>query len=167
MTWRAGSVDAFSNSLAFEIEDAFQSLVLAENGEPLEPAGERDRRILFAAIAQGVLEYLAANDSQIGVRFTGVGSGVSATIQLPVPRIAVSATGTGSSRTARVTGSDFPSGTVTARWLPGGESGGSTAVGSGGTFALTLARPASIGSGPHAVVARDSQGDELVGRVTL
>jgi hypothetical protein len=167
MTWRAGSVDVFSSSVAFEIEQAFESLLLAAKGEPLPPTGEEERRILFAAIAQGVLRYLGANDGQIAVQLSGVPAGASASIRLPVPRISVSATGTGASRTARVTGSDFPTGTVSVRWEPNGEAGGSTSVSTSGTFTLTLTRPTSIGSGQHAVVARNSQGDEVVGQVTL
>jgi hypothetical protein len=167
MTWRAGSVDVFTGSLAYEIEQAFQSLVLAAKGEPLQPQGEPDRRILFAAIAQGVLQYLAANDGQIAVQVTGAGAGVSATVRLPVPRIVVSPVGSGGSRTAQVLGYDFPSGTVTVRWKPSGALGGSTSVSSTGTFTLTLSRPASIAVGRQAVVATNSHGDEIPGQVTL
>jgi len=167
MTWRAGSVEAFSSSLAAEIENAFQSLVLATKGEPLQPSGAQDRKVLFAAIAQGVLQYLGANDTQIAVQLSNLPAGAAASIRIPVPRVTVSATGSGGSRTAYVTGTDFPAGTVTVRWEPSGAAGGSTSVSSSGTFSLTLARPAAVVSGPQAVVARDSQGDEIPGQVTL
>jgi hypothetical protein len=107
MTWRAGSVEAFSNSLAAEIENAFQSLVLATKGEPLQPSGAQDRKVLFAAIAQGVLQYLGANDTQIAVQLSNLPAGAAASIRIPVPRISVSATGSGGSRTAYVTGPNF------------------------------------------------------------
>jgi hypothetical protein len=167
MSLRAGSVDAFSGSLAAEIDSAFKALVLATKGEPLEQKGEQDRWILFAAIAQGVLAYLGANDGQFAVDLRNLPAAASATIRLPVPRISVSPIGSGGSSTARVYGYDFPTGTATVRWKPSDASGGSVVVPSSGNFTLTLARPAGLASGPQALVARSSSGDEVAGQVTL
>jgi hypothetical protein len=57
---KAGTVNDFANSLASYIDKAMQNEWQAVKGEAL-PAGqgEDDRKILFAAIAQGVLKFLA------------------------------------------------------------------------------------------------------------
>jgi len=56
---KAGTADDFSASLAAYMERAMQNEWRAVKGEGL-PAGlgVQDRRILFAAIAQGVLKFL-------------------------------------------------------------------------------------------------------------
>lgn len=56
---KAGTVKTFGNSMASYIDDAMRSEWQAVKGDPL-PAGlgEEDRKILFAAIAQGVLKFL-------------------------------------------------------------------------------------------------------------
>lgn len=56
---KAGTLDDFAGSLASYIDKAMQNEWQAVKGEPL-PAGqgEDDRKILFAAIAQGVLKFL-------------------------------------------------------------------------------------------------------------
>ena len=61
MAIKAGSVQDFGDSMANAIEQAFQAEWDANEGAPLNEAGEQSRRILFAAIAQGVVDYLAAN----------------------------------------------------------------------------------------------------------
>ncbi|VAW64528.1 hypothetical protein MNBD_GAMMA10-316 [hydrothermal vent metagenome] len=69
------SDSAFVNSMAEEIENAFQTEWNALKDTPL-PAGtavEQDRKILFAAISQGVLNYLHRQKTDIP---TTVNSGV-------------------------------------------------------------------------------------------
>jgi len=61
------SDSAFVNSMAEEIENAFQAEWNALKDTPL-PAGtavEQDRKILFAAISQGVLNYLHSQKTHI------------------------------------------------------------------------------------------------------
>jgi hypothetical protein len=70
---RAGSVSNFSDSMAEAMDLAFQSEWDAVKDIPLGEAGEEDRKILFSAIAQGVIKHLQQhiNDAlQIEVRVT-------------------------------------------------------------------------------------------------
>jgi hypothetical protein len=57
----AVSSSSFSNSMAQEIEDAFIAEWNAVKGTPLPDNAEQDRKIMFAAVAQGVLNYLHAH----------------------------------------------------------------------------------------------------------
>ena len=61
MALKAGTVSNFSNSMAAAIEQAFQTEWNTHKDIELGDAGEEDRKILFAAIAQGVVEYLSDN----------------------------------------------------------------------------------------------------------
>lgn len=57
---KAGTVNDFASSLASYIDTAMQNEWRIVKGEPL-PTGDQgadDRKILFAAIAQGVLKFL-------------------------------------------------------------------------------------------------------------
>lgn len=62
---------AFANSMAAAMESALNSL-LASEGNPTVPVDNtpesRDRRILFLAIAQGVVNHLAANADAFHIR---------------------------------------------------------------------------------------------------
>jgi hypothetical protein len=56
---KAGTVNDFANSLASYIDTAMQNEWQAVKGEALpNDQGADDRKILFAAIAQGVLKFL-------------------------------------------------------------------------------------------------------------
>ena len=61
---KAGHVNDFSNSLAEAIEIALQQEVLATKGISLPSDGQEDRRLLFVAIARGVLQYLKAHEAE-------------------------------------------------------------------------------------------------------
>ncbi|MEO7232687.1 MAG: hypothetical protein ABIW96_08420 [Polaromonas sp.] len=58
---KAGTVDNFTSSLAAYIDKAMQNEWQARKGESLPDTGQgaEDRKILFAAIAQGVMKFLA------------------------------------------------------------------------------------------------------------
>lgn len=58
---KAGTLDDFTSSLAAYIDTAMQNEWQARKGERLPETGPgvEDRRILFAAIAQGVMKFLA------------------------------------------------------------------------------------------------------------
>ena len=62
MALKAGTVANFSSSLAEAMDNAFQQEWLALKGIPLPTQGQDDRRMLFAAIAQGLFVYLKANE---------------------------------------------------------------------------------------------------------
>ena len=77
MALKAGHVDDFSGSLAEAIENAMKEEWQAVKGEPMPDTDPNDRRILFVAIAQGVLGYLNAhtNDAINTIEFdTGAGT---------------------------------------------------------------------------------------------
>lgn len=64
---KAGTVDDFASSLASYIDTAMQNEWQAVKGEAL-PTGDQgadDRKILFAAIAQGVMKFLADNGADL------------------------------------------------------------------------------------------------------
>lgn len=70
---KPGSVSDFAGSMAEAINQAFQVEWDAVKPESLPSTGEEDRKILFAAIAQGVVKHLKekANEAfQIDVRVT-------------------------------------------------------------------------------------------------
>jgi len=56
---KAGTVDDFTSSLASYMDTAMKNEWLAVKGESLPEQGAADRQILFAAIAQGVMKFLA------------------------------------------------------------------------------------------------------------
>jgi hypothetical protein len=60
---------AMADSMALAIENAMREVFHAVKGMPLPDAGEEDRRILFVAVARGVLGYL--RDHQAGNIATG------------------------------------------------------------------------------------------------
>ncbi len=54
---------ALSNSMALAIDEEMAAVYEAVKGVPMPEAGEEDRRILFTAIARGVLKYLRDNSA--------------------------------------------------------------------------------------------------------
>ena len=71
MTLKAGHVSDFTDSMAKAMEDALKSEWLAVEGVVMPDVGEKYRRLLFVAIAQGVVKHLRekANEAfQIEVR---------------------------------------------------------------------------------------------------
>ena len=78
MALKAGTVANFNGSMAEAMEQAFESEWLDLKEEALPGGGEDERKILFAAVAQGVVNYLQANinDSiNIDVSVTQTGGG--------------------------------------------------------------------------------------------
>ena len=71
MTLKAGSVanipDSFVDSLAEAMENAMKKEWQAVKGVdvPFPSEGEQDRRLLFAAIAQGLFVFLKANEGAL------------------------------------------------------------------------------------------------------
>jgi len=63
MSLKAGHVADFSGSLAKAIEDAMKTEWETVKGTPMPDTDPTDRRILFVAIAQGILGYLNSHES--------------------------------------------------------------------------------------------------------
>lgn len=61
---KAGHVSDFSNSMAEAIETAMQQELMAVSGISLPAKGQDDRRLLFVAIARGVLQYLKDHENE-------------------------------------------------------------------------------------------------------
>lgn len=61
MQIKAGTVSDFTGSMAQAMEEAMKKEYQAIKGEPLPDMGVEDRRMLFAAIAQGVVRHLKDN----------------------------------------------------------------------------------------------------------
>jgi O-methyltransferase involved in polyketide biosynthesis len=77
MSLKGGHVSDFDKSLAAAIEQALVDEWLAVKGQSLPAQGQDDRRLLFVAIAQGVLRYLKAHQNEILTSLTfdaGAGS---------------------------------------------------------------------------------------------
>jgi hypothetical protein len=61
MALKAGTVADFEDSLAEAMEKAMEIAWPKVKGQPLPEVGQEDRRLLFVAIAQGILRYLQDN----------------------------------------------------------------------------------------------------------
>jgi hypothetical protein len=90
MALKSGSVSNFNDSMAAAMDQAFQDEWSAVKGEPLPAGGEQERKILFAAVAQGMLSYLSDNinaslnidvavTQETGNQITSSGSSVTVT----------------------------------------------------------------------------------------
>lgn len=56
---------AMQNSMALEIEEEMKNVYKALKGKNMPDVGEEDRRMLFSAVARGVLKYLNDNAYQL------------------------------------------------------------------------------------------------------
>ena len=67
----------FKDSMAAAIEVALSKVLVGEGFPPISlgtnSSDDRDRRLIFVAIAQGVVEYLCAKDEAFRVRTTITG----------------------------------------------------------------------------------------------
>ena len=155
MSLKPGSSDsenAFSGSLAESIENAFKMEWLMAKGEPLPEAGADDRRLLFAALAQGILNYLKNNDDD----FKLLGAETSV-IYIRSPSLDLKPK---SRRSSKVTakGQFFSSnGQITLIWDNPLKIYDIQADG-GGKFEADFKPPAEAASGRHIVEARDKAG---------
>lgn len=155
MSLKSGSSDsenAFSGSLAESIDNAFKMEWLMAKGEPLPDAGADDRRLLFAALAQGLLNYLKNNDDD----FKLLGSATSV-IYIRSPSLTLRPKrGRSSKVTAK--GQFFPSnGQITLIWDNPLKTYDLQADGEG-NFEADFTPPAKAARGRHIVEARESTG---------
>jgi hypothetical protein len=65
MALKGGHVSDFDGSLAAAIERALADEWQTVKGQALPSDGRDDRRLLFVAIAQGVLRYLKAHENDL------------------------------------------------------------------------------------------------------
>jgi len=88
---KAGHVASIGNSMAEAIEQAMQEEYLIVTGTPLPFVGQEDRRLLFVAIARGVLQYLKAHEGEMFNSITLDSTVLSATT--PVKKVEVNYSG--------------------------------------------------------------------------
>jgi hypothetical protein len=62
---RGGTTANFTDSMAEAIEQALQAEWQAVKGSALTTEGQEDRRLLFAAIATGILSYLETHQNEL------------------------------------------------------------------------------------------------------
>lgn len=78
MALKAGTVASFGGSLAEAMDNAMKTEWQAVKGVPLPGQGQDDRRLLFAAIAQGIFVFLKAHEDElmnnISLEDVGIGS---------------------------------------------------------------------------------------------
>lgn len=78
MALKAGSVASIAGSLVEAMDNAMKTEWQAVKGVPLPSQGEQDRRLLFAAIAQGLFVFLKENEdallNNISLEDVGIGS---------------------------------------------------------------------------------------------
>jgi hypothetical protein len=81
------------NELTAAIEAGFDREWTAAKGTPAPSAGKEDRRIMFAAVARGVLQYLKAQqDELLGSLTARDQNGVSYTFEVESTDLGINAT---------------------------------------------------------------------------
>ena len=84
MSLKAGTVSDFGNSMAQAIETAFANELMTLKGQALPDFATEERRMLFCAIAQGVLAHLHDNDASLKVKLDGTYSAVTGHVDVDV-----------------------------------------------------------------------------------
>jgi hypothetical protein len=160
MTLKAGSSvsdPSFKDSLAESIENALKLEWLAVKGELLPEAGKADRRILFAAIAQGLLDYLKDHESEIISFFTCPYAAQLVHIESPKLNLNPSSGNIYTDVTAEA--NCFPTGSkVTLIWDSPKTDYAMHWDNSKGKFLCTFKPPGDAAKGYHLVEAHDGNG---------
>ncbi len=86
MSLKAGHVADFSGSLAEAIENAMKTEWQTVKGSPMPDTDPADRRILFVAIAQGVLSYLNSHPND-AIKTIEYDDGVGGTNSLDIESV--------------------------------------------------------------------------------
>lgn len=70
-----GEINEFADSMAEEIEKAYNAVLLENGKPPLPTADAADRRMLFIAISRGVINHLKKKQKAITVKLPQTPSG--------------------------------------------------------------------------------------------
>lgn len=168
MALHAGSHEQFDGTLGAAIERALAGELQGVKQKALPDMGKDDRRMLFNAIAQGVVDYLRAHESDFKIVLTNKPSNapnLAATLQIQSPSFTASVVTTTAGKRVNYSGERWPSGSVTFVWEDTGQPAGSTSA-SGGNITGQLTPPAGT-SGKQRLGARNNAGDAVVVEVTL
>jgi hypothetical protein len=168
MALHAGSHEQFDGTLGAAIERALAGELQGVKQKALPDMGKNDRRMLFNAIAQGVVDYLREHESDFTIVLTNKPPNaplLAATLQIQSPSFAASVVTTTGGKRVNYTGQRWPSGSVGLVWEDTGQSAGSTSP-SGGTISGQITPPAGM-SGKQRLGARNNAGDAVVVEVSL
>lgn len=77
--------DALANSMALVMEDEMKRYNQSIKNQPLPASTELDRRLLFVAIARGVLGYLNTHQGTISARVNNVNGTVNLGVNMDHP----------------------------------------------------------------------------------
>lgn len=162
MSLRAGSTGSgpvFDGTMAESIARGLDAEMFRLTQKQPPPFAQDERRMLFAAIAQGVIDYLRQNQDRITITIAndhGLLNGVDFKVEIEAP--AIEATLGGTPRRAFVDGVYFtPYSQVSLRWL--GEPTPTASVGTDdeGSFKNADLAVGSL-TGRKTIVASDPQG---------
>ncbi|MCX6674678.1 MAG: hypothetical protein NTY37_12980 [Methanothrix sp.] len=159
MTLKAGSStpdSSFKDSLAESIENALKLEWLAVKGELLPETGKADRRILFAAIAQGLLDYLKDNEKEFTNTFTGLYSAQLVHIESPTLKLTPSSGDINTNVTADA--NFFPTSSTNVTLIWDSPKNIHAMNGINGKFQFTFMPPGEAAKGYHLVEAHDGNG---------
>jgi hypothetical protein len=171
MSLRAGAADSgslFEGTMAEAIERGLDAEMVRLTQKKPPPFAKEERRMLFAAIAAGVIDYLRQNQNQLKVVISGQGTvlpNLAARLEIEAPSITVTLGGT--PRKAFVSGVYFgASKSVSVQWLGEPAPVASATTDSDGKFTNAMLDPGAL-SGSQAIVASDSEGRVAFAGVTL
>lgn len=84
--YKPGTMSNFSGSMAQIMETEFESIWRSRHDEPLSDESREERRMLFVAVARGVMQHLQqhAYDGLVVTYDTGYQTGVRATVTINV-----------------------------------------------------------------------------------
>lgn len=132
MSLRPGSHGAFGDSLGEAISSAFAGELWALRAVVLPTTGKEDRELLFSAVAQGVLQYLARRHADVTVT---VPWSIIVDTKVPVDLVVATLTRT----STQLVGAGFAAGgAVTVRELSAGAVVATTTANTTGAFSLGL-----------------------------
>ena len=166
MALHAGSHEnGGSATLGAAIERAFVGEVFATKGTALPPAGKEDRLILFNAIAQGVVDWLRANEGDLRIVLGGVPRTVTARLAIQAPALFAWTTVDKGRRQLHVVGDRWPAGLVTLVWIDRAIGAGETTASAAGAVSATFDVVPDLTS-PQRLAARNAAGDAVVVELT-
>jgi hypothetical protein len=168
MALHAGSHEHFDGTMGAAIERALAGELQGAKQKALPDMGKEDRRVLFNAIGQGVLDYLRQNEADLRIVITGKPANaplLAATLQIQSPSFTASVVTTSAGKRVNYSGARWPAGGVNLVWENTGQTAGSASP-SSGSISGQLTPPAGM-SGKQRLGARNSAGDAVVVEVTV
>lgn len=156
---KPGTVAQPAKSLTEAIEHALKMEWLAVKGESLPETGAEDRRLLLAAIAQGVLDYLKDHQDEFRVLLFGAPPTLAARLEIEAPALTLSPTFGRQSTEVTANGQYFGTDKdATLNWDDPPTILFTATVGSDGSFHGKGNVPDKAAPGEHVVAARDEDG---------